>query len=199
MQSELVNMDRKLLLIILVFVVVLSVIIFIHYLVLFYKNIIRSKKQKLKVSKSTKIRLIHQLKESLKYLSKTKTGALITIEMIDKLDNLRTDGVIIDANISSSLIISIFNKNTPLHDGAIVIRDNKIVYAATYYKITKKSIDNKYGARHRAAIGISEISDSITLVVSEENGTISLVKGGTISPIFIDELQESLVNIFKDY
>ncbi|WP_171112352.1 diadenylate cyclase [Mycoplasma miroungirhinis] len=192
-------MDRKLLLIILVFVVVLSVIIFIHYLVLFYKNIIRSKKQKLKVSKSTKIRLIHQLKESLKYLSKTKTGALITIEMIDKLDNLRTDGVIIDANISSSLIISIFNKNTPLHDGAIVIRDNKIVYAATYYKITKKSIDNKYGARHRAAIGISEISDSITLVVSEENGTISLVKGGTISPIFIDELQESLVNIFKDY
>ncbi|MBU4691246.1 diadenylate cyclase [Mycoplasma zalophi] len=192
-------MENKLLLIILGFIVLLFVIVFIHYSVLFYKNIIRSRKQKLKVSKSTKIRLIHQLKESLKYLSKNKTGALITIEMTDKLDNLRTDGVIIDANISSSLIISIFNKNTPLHDGAIIIRDNKIVYAATYYKITKKSIDNKYGARHRAAIGISEISDSITLVVSEENGAISLVKGGMISPIFTDRLQESLVNIFKDY
>ncbi|QJG66769.1 diadenylate cyclase [Mycoplasma phocoenae] len=164
-----------------------------------YRKQFISSVRKNKVSKSTKIRLIHQLNESLLSLSKNKTGAIITVEMTDKLDNLRTDGVIINANISSSLIITIFNKNTPLHDGAIIIRDNKIVYASTYYKITKKSVDNKYGARHRAALGISEISDSVTFVVSEEHGGISLAHNGSLTPIFKEQLQETLVNIFKEY
>ena len=91
-----------------------------------------------KISKSSKIRLINQLRESVEYLSKTKTGALITIENKDSLDNLRTDGIKLEANISSALIISIFNKKSPLHDEAIIIREDKILYASTYYKITRK-------------------------------------------------------------
>nr|WP_318033879.1 DNA integrity scanning protein DisA nucleotide-binding domain protein [Mycoplasmopsis bovis] len=109
-------------------------------------------------------------------MSKNKIGALITIENNDNIENLRTDGVIIDANISSSLLISIFNKYSPLHDGAVIIRDNKILYAATFYKITKKSINNQYGARHRAAMGISELCDATTIVVSEETGFIKPYK-----------------------
>ncbi|MGX9340438.1 diadenylate cyclase [Mycoplasma sp. 3341] len=192
-------MENAFLIIILIFVVLIFLIMVILAFHQILKFLSKFKSLKQKVSKSSKIRLIHQLKESLEFLSKHKTGAIITIEMKERLDNLRTDGVIIDANISSSLIISIFNKHTPLHDGAIIIRDNKIVYAATYYKITKKSIDNKYGARHRAALGISEISDSVTLVVSEENGNITLARNGSLNLIAIDQLQESLVNIFKDY
>ena len=171
---------------------------FIRYLVMLVNRINVSKRNRSNLGESTRIRLIHQIREALEYLSKNKIGAIITIEQKENLDMLRTDGVIIDANISSSLIISIFNKYCPLHDGAIIIRGNKIYYAATYYKITKKSIDNHYGARHRAALGISEISDSITLVVSEETGGISIAKKGVLSTIENSQVQEVLVNIFKE-
>lgn len=170
---------------------------FIRYLVMLVNRINVSKRNRSNLGESTRIRLIHQIREALEYLSKNKIGAIITIEQKENLDMLRTDGVIIDANISSSLIISIFNKYCPLHDGAIIIRGSKIYYAATYYKITKKSIDNHYGARHRAALGISEISDSITLVVSEETGGISIAKKGVLSTIENSQVQEVLVNIFK--
>ena len=171
---------------------------FIRYLVMLVNRINVSKRNRSNLGESTRIRLIHQIREALEYLSKNKIGAIITIEQKENLDMLRTDGVIIDANISSSLIISIFNKYCPLHDGAIIIRGSKIYYAATYYKITKKSIDNHYGARHRAALGISEISDSITLVVSEETGGISIAKKGVLSTIENSQVQEVLVNIFKE-
>lgn len=171
---------------------------FIRYLVMLINRINVSIRNRSNLGESTRIRLIHQIREALEYLSKNKIGAIITIEQKENLDMLRTDGVIIDANISSSLIISIFNKYCPLHDGAIIIRGSKIYYAATYYKITKKSIDNHYGARHRAALGISEISDSITLVVSEETGGISIAKKGVLSTIENSQVQEVLVNIFKE-
>ncbi|NEU02693.1 diadenylate cyclase, partial [Escherichia coli] len=123
---------------------------------------------------------------------------LITIENNDNIENLRTDGVIIDANISSSLLISIFNKYSPLHDGAVIIRDNKILYAATFYKITKKSINNQYGARHRAAMGISELCDATTIVVSEETGFIKLIKNGIFYNVKIEQFQEQLIKYLKD-
>ena len=151
-----------------------------------------------KISKSSKIRLINQLRESVEYLSKTKTGALITIENKDNLDNLRTDGIKLEANISSALIISIFNKKSPLHDGAIIIREDKILYASTYYKITRKSIDNKYGSRHRAGLGISEVSDATTIIVSEETGEVSITKNSELVPVKINEFQEKLVFFLKD-
>lgn len=158
----------------------------------------RKKRNNKYLGSSTKIRLINQLRESVEFLSKTKTGAIITIENKDNLDNLRTDGVRIDANISSSLIISIFNKNSPLHDGAIVIRNGRILYAATYYKITKKSINNKYGSRHRAGLGISEICDATTIIISEETGEVSITKNSLLVPIKVNEFQEKLLFFLND-
>lgn len=181
--------------------IILSVIILILLLIPFFvklKNYIMTNDKKNNFGLSSKIRLIFQIKEAVEYLSKYKIGAIITIEAADKLDNLRTDGIILDANISSSLIISLFNKNSPLHDGAIVIRNNKIIYAATYYKITKKSINNKYGARHRAGMGISEMSDSTTIIVSEESGDITIVKNAVFVPVKLADFQEKLTFFLRD-
>ena len=144
------------------------------------------------LGESSKIRLVRQLDEAVKELSEHKTGAIITVVNRESLDHFRTDGVKIDANISSSLILAIFNKKSPLHDGAIIIDNNRITYAGTYYKITKKSIDNKYGARHRAAVGISEQTDALTIVVSEETGAITFTKGGEFIKVDKSEFQEKL-------
>ena len=146
-----------------------------------------------KMGSSSQIRLIRQLHDAVTELSATKTGAIITIVNKEDIESLRTDGIKIDANISSSLIISIFNKKSPLHDGALIIDGNKITYAATYYKITSKSVDNKYGARHRAALGISEQSDSLTIVVSEETGGVAFVKAGALHKVKLTDFQEKIV------
>lgn len=151
-----------------------------------------------KLGSSSQIRLINQLREAIEHFSKNKIGSLITIENTDNLDSLRTDGVILNANISSSLLISIFNKDSPLHDGAVIIRNNKIYYAATFYKISKKSIENQYGARHRAAMGISEVCDALTIIVSEETGDVKFVKNGTFFKIKIEQFQEQLIKYLKD-
>ncbi|WP_029608834.1 diadenylate cyclase [Mycoplasma simbae] len=151
-----------------------------------------------KLGSSTQIRLINQLREAVEHFSANKIGALITIENSDLIDSLRTDGIILNADISSSLLIAIFNKESPLHDGAVIIRDNKIYYAATFYKISKKSIDNHYGARHRAAMGISEVCDALTIIVSEETGDVKFVKNGTFFKIRIEQFQEQLIKYLKD-
>ena len=188
-----------------ILIVIILVLIFVELVVLLvplinkiFEKINKAKRESNVLSSSSKIRLINQLREAIEYLSQKKIGAIITIENNDNLDNLRTDGVKIDANISSSLIISIFNKNSPLHDGAIIIRSGKIVYASTYYKISKKSIDNKYGSRHRAGLGISEVSDATTIVVSEETGDVSITKNSMIIPIKMSEFQEKLIFFLKD-
>ena len=188
-----------------ILIVIILGLIFVELVVLLvplinkiFDKINKAKRESNVLSSSSKIRLINQLREAIEYLSQKKIGAIITIENNDNLDNLRTDGVKIDANISSSLIISIFNKNSPLHDGAIIIRSGKIVYASTYYKISKKSIDNKYGSRHRAGLGISEVSDATTIVVSEETGDVSITKNSMIIPIKMSEFQEKLIFFLKD-
>ncbi|UUD36398.1 DNA integrity scanning protein DisA nucleotide-binding domain protein [Mycoplasmopsis citelli] len=160
------------------------------------KKIVRNKY--LSLGKSSQERLIYELKDTVEYLSKRKIGALITLENNENLDNLRTDGIILNANLSSSLLIAIFNKDSPIHDGAVIIRDNKIYYASTFYKITKKSVDNSYGSRHRAALGISEQSDATTIVVSEESGAISILKGGLMTKVPISEFKETLLKYIKD-
>ena len=151
-----------------------------------------------KLGNSTQIRIVHQLQEACTQMSADGTGALITLELNTPLEHLRTDGHILDANISSSLIISIFSKNSPLHDGALIIKNSKIKYAGTFYKISRSSISNKYGARHRAAVGISEQSDSLTIVVSEETGIISFCRHGKIKKISINDFQEKLFEFLKD-
>ncbi|ADE19678.1 diadenylate cyclase [Mycoplasma crocodyli] len=188
-------------LILIICILSVATLILIILLLPYFKNIfiskIRSTKYN-KLGKSSQIRLINQLREAVGYLSKNKIGALITIENTDNIDNLRTDGVILNANISSSILISIFNKESPLHDGAVVIRDNKIYYASTFYKITKKSMDNHYGSRHRAALGISEICDAVTIVVSEETGVVRISKSGNIYDVRLEEFQEELIKNLQE-
>lgn len=114
-------------------------------------------------------------------MSKNKTGALIVIEQDVALGEYESTGISIDAAISKQLIENIFEHNTPLHDGAVIIRNNRVVAATCYLPLTGRNDLNKdLGTRHRAAVGISEVSDSMTIVVSEENGTISVAKSGIL-------------------
>lgn len=115
-------------------------------------------------------------------MSKNKTGALIVVEQEVALGEYVSTGINIDAAISKQLIVNIFEHNTPLHDGAVIIRNNRIIAATCYLPLTGRTDLNKdLGTRHRAAVGISEVSDSITIIVSEETGAISVAQGGTLT------------------
>ncbi|UVD81821.1 DNA integrity scanning protein DisA nucleotide-binding domain protein [Mycoplasma iguanae] len=176
--------------VLLVWVVLLTIIFLVFYII---KKLKSKKTSFSKLGNTTKVHLIYHLKEAIIELSKSKTGAIITIQKKDDLSSFRTDGLELNANISSTLLIAIFNKKSPLHDGAVIIKDNKITYASTYFKITGKSINNKYGARHRAAMGISEQTDAITIVVSEENGDVTIAKLGKFFSTNLDLIQENLL------
>lgn len=115
------------------------------------------------------------------HMSKYKTGALIVLEQETQLGDVERTGIKIDAAISSQLLINIFEKNTPLHDGAVVIKNNRVSAATCFLPLSDSmEISKDLGTRHRAAIGISEATDALVLVVSEENGVISYVKNGKI-------------------
>ncbi len=114
-------------------------------------------------------------------LASEKTGALIVVERSIGLRNFIDTGVQIDAHISYDLLVSIFNPATPLHDGAVVIRNERLAAASVFLPLTKNpEVSRELGTRHRAAIGITEGSDAISLVVSEETGLITYVEGGRI-------------------
>ena len=115
-------------------------------------------------------------------MAKVKTGALMIIEGEQRLDDIEATGIMIDAKISSELIINIFEHNTPLHDGAVVIRGNRITAATCYLPLTDSmKISKELGTRHRAAVGISEVTDSFTIVVSEQTGAVSVAQNGELS------------------
>lgn len=121
--------------------------------------------------------LIDDLIVSANYMSKRKIGALISIEGHDRLDEYIQTGIKMDSEISSQLLINIFIPNTPLHDGAVIISDYRIAVAAGYLPLSESDqIPKELGTRHRAAIGLSEVSDALTLIISEETGAISIVK-----------------------
>lgn len=108
-------------------------------------------------------------------MGKTKTGALIVIEKGISLQEYEKTGILVDGIVSSQLLINIFEHNTPLHDGAVIIRGNRVVSATCYLPLTaSQDLSKELGTRHRAAVGISEATDSYTVVVSEETGAISL-------------------------
>ncbi|MDF2472749.1 MAG: hypothetical protein K0R21_531 [Anaerocolumna sp.] len=114
-------------------------------------------------------------------LAKTKTGALIVIEREVPLDDYEKTGIAIDSLVSSQLLINIFEHNTPLHDGAIIVRGNRIAAATCYLPLSDNMMLSKdLGTRHRAGVGISEASDSLTIIVSEETGKVSIASGGTL-------------------
>ncbi len=139
--------------------------------------------------------LFNKLFKAVSDLSASKTGALITLEREDDLTPfLQTSGVYVDAPVTSELLETIFVNKTPLHDGALIIRGNYIVAAAVFYQPTQKALNGKYGSRHRAAIGISEVCDAITIVVSEETGKVSFAINGDLITVpvanFIAKLKE---------
>ena len=114
-------------------------------------------------------------------LGSARTGALIVIERVDNLEEYVKTGIKVDAAISSQLLINIFEHNTPLHDGAVVIRGDRIVSATCYLPLSaSNAISKSFGTRHRAALGLSEVSDSITIVVSEETGHVSVAMNGQL-------------------
>ena len=132
-------------------------------------------------------------------MSKTRTGALIVIEQDVRLSEYERTGIFLDAIVSSQLLINIFEHNTPLHDGAVFVRDSRIVAATCYLPLSDNMLLSKdLGTRHRAGVGISEVSDSVTLMVSEENGMISVAHDGMLfRGLNQEELRERLTNLLK--
>jgi diadenylate cyclase len=124
---------------------------------------------------------IDELIKAVFAMGKVKTGALIVIEDEIVLDEYIRTGIDVDALVSSQLLINIFEKNTPLHDGAIILRGDRVVSATCYLPLSDSlSLSKELGTRHRAAIGVSEVSDSLTIVVSEETGRVSVAYRGEI-------------------
>lgn len=147
--------------------------------------------------KDSDIRVVKEILEAIKYCSKTHCGALMVFGKYDN-DFLFSDvGTKINADISCQLILTIFHPNTPLHDGAMVIVDNKITAAGVLLPLTEDpKLSWKYGTRHRAAIGMSEASDCACLVVSEETGDVSIAIDGTLKKYEdISELRDDLTRI----
>ena len=129
-------------------------------------------------------------------MSRVRTGALIVIEQTTPLNEYARTGIDMDALVTSQLLINIFEKNTPLHDGAVIIRKNRVVAATCYLPLSENRMDKNLGTRHRAAVGISEVTDSLTIIVSEETGGISLAYRGSLTQGVSEEyLREMLVTV----
>lgn len=126
-------------------------------------------------------RTINELVKASFEMGKVKTGALIVVEQDIVLTEYERTGIELDSLLTSQLLINIFEKNTPLHDGAIIVRGDRVVAATCYLPLSDSmAISKELGTRHRAAIGISEVSDSLTIIVSEETGAVSVAKTGRI-------------------
>jgi len=143
------------------------------------------------------VQLYREIRESSEILAKKKIGALIVLEREVNLKSFIDTGTKLDSETSSELLISLFHPKSPLHDGAVIIREGRIAAAGCVLPLSQKDdIDKRYGMRHRAAIGISEETDAITIIVSEERKSISLAIGGKITP---DIDGETLLEILSLY
>ncbi len=132
-------------------------------------------------SNSEKVDVVKEVIEAAKYLSKSRTGALIVFQKEISASSYFDVGTKLNADVTTELILTIFHPNTPLHDGAMVIKDDKILSAGVLLPLTEDpKLSWKYGTRHRAAIGMSEVSDSACLVVSEETGDVSVALDGAL-------------------
>jgi diadenylate cyclase len=149
---------------------------------------------KLTSSKPLEERVVERIVRACAFMSERQIGALIVIERNQDLEPLLEGCVTIDAVVSVELLITIFDPLTPLHDGAVVIRGDRIAYASCVLPLSKSSeIPKKYGTRHRAGLGISEESDAIAVIVSEETGEISVAVGGKFHRNLDQELLKSLL------
>ena len=138
-------------------------------------------------------RLVNELVKTSAQLSKTKTGAIISIEQSQSLSDYIKTGTAMNSVVSAELLCSIFQYGTPLHDGAVILQGDKIACASAYFPPTTREFPSSYGARHRAAVGISEINDCVTIVVSEESGDISIAREGNLIKMNERELKEYLL------
>ena len=140
-------------------------------------------------------RMILAFDKAIKYMSKRKIGALVTIQRSTGLDEYIETGIDLDADITGELLINIFIPNTPLHDGAVIVKDGKIAVASAYLPLSDSMlIPKEFGTRHRAAVGISEVSDALTFIVSEETGGVSI----TLSNDFLHDLtQEEYLAVMR--
>ncbi|WP_163651962.1 diadenylate cyclase CdaA [Listeria sp. PSOL-1] len=147
--------------------------------------------------------LIEAIEKSTEYMAKRRIGALISVAKDTGMEDYIETGIPIKAHISSQLLINIFIPNTPLHDGAVIIKGNEIASAASYLPLSDSPfLSKELGTRHRAALGISEVTDSITIVVSEETGGISVTKSGELfrdisKEQLHDMLERELVTVVK--
>lgn len=161
-----------------------------------FKEIFTTMFQKNKSSHAQKVYDRHAVCQKIaiavETLSRTKTGALITFEKNVPLSEVVKSGTILNAPITPELLTTIFYPGTRLHDGAVVIRRDQILAASVYYTPTTKPLTGKFGSRHRAAIGISEITDSVTVIVSEETGRVSLAYHGELISVAPDSFLRTL-------
>ncbi len=155
---------------------------------LFYKNLFNDLQQE-------ETQIVAELQQAILNLSKRRVGALIVIEQKTGLGDIISTGTRIEGIISAPLIENIFEPNTPLHDGAVIIRSGRIVAAACFLPLSEDfSVSRDLGTRHRAALGVSSVSDSVTLIVSEETGVISFARDGKLVR-YID--QKALKNLLE--
>ena len=141
-------------------------------------------------------RTIDEIIRACAEMAKVRTGVLIVIEQEIPLTEFEDTGIEIDAVVSSQLLINIFEKNTPLHDGAVIVRGDRVVAATCYLPLSERPIDKDLGTRHRAALGMAESSDALVIVVSEETGHISLAYRGDLDrDVDAGTLKAALVKI----
>ena len=140
---------------------------------------------------------VNELIKAVYEMAKVRTGALIVIEKNTPLHEYERTGITLDSVLSSQLLINIFEHNTPLHDGAIIVRGDRVVSATCYLPLSDNMfLSKELGTRHRAAVGISELSDSLTIVVSEETGKVSVASNGKLMrDLAEDELREQLTEV----
>ena len=141
--------------------------------------------------------LITQLDQAIQYMSKRRIGALIAIEMDTGLEEYIETGIPLDAEVTGALLINTFIPNTPLHDGAVIIKGGRIAVAAAYLPLSdSKLIPKELGTRHRAAVGISEVTDALTIVISEETGGVSITKD---NELIRDMTQENYLKFLRSH
>ena len=139
-------------------------------------------------------RTVNEIAKAAFEMGKVKTGALIVVERDILLTEYERTGIEVDAVVSSQLLINIFEHNTPLHDGAVIIRNNRVVAATCYLPLSDNMMLSKdLGTRHRAGVGVSEVTDSLTIICSEETGSVSVAAGGELERnVTIEQLKQRL-------
>ena len=184
-------------------------VLFIVFIIIIFQNEIRRASEKIrrgklffsaKTKKTKQPLFIKRILQSVDFLSKNKIGALMVIEQNSPLDEYTESGIQIHGDLTSELICSLFWPGSPTHDGAIIIRGNEILTAGCLLPLTESRVsDKRLGTRHMSAIGTSEETDALVIVVSEETGTISIAEKGNLTRFLNREaLETRLFNLFKD-